>query len=57
MKRRSTENMEYAMKLLDKQRLVAKYDVDNFINKHIVLYAKHYLGVSCTRQPPISGNG
>jgi len=45
------------MKLLDKQRLVAKYDVDNFINKHIVLYAKHYLGVSCTRQPPISGNG
>ena len=32
------------MKLLDKQRLVAKYDVDNFITKHIVLYAKQYLG-------------
>ena len=32
------------MKLLDKQRLVAKYDTHNFITKHIVLYAKHYVG-------------
>jgi len=43
----STENIEYRVKLLDKQRPVAIYHLGNFITKHIILYAKSTLRSSC----------